>query len=84
MIINEVKPLNANGSIKLSPAQSSGLPTQGTIQWVESRARELIKSGDPVRVQTGTLILQASKAGNLTTVVSGVNSSGMVVVKVKP
>lgn len=83
VIVNEVKPLNANGSIKLSPSAGT-LPTQGTIQWVESRANELIRSGDSVKIKTGTLILQASKSGNLTTVVSGVNSNGMVIVKVKP
>ena len=32
VIVNEVKPLSANGSIKLSSAQPSGLPTQGTIE----------------------------------------------------
>jgi filamentous hemagglutinin len=83
VIVNEVKPLNADGSIKLSPAAGS-LPTQGTIQWVESRARELIRSGDPEKVKTGNLILAAKDSGNLTTVVSGVNSNSMVIVKVKP
>jgi filamentous hemagglutinin len=83
VIVNEVKPLNPDGSIKLSPAAGS-LPTQGTIQWVESRARELIRSGDPEKVKTGNLILAAKDSGNLTTVVSGVNSNSMVIVKVKP
>ena len=83
VIVNEVKPLNADGSIKLSSA-TGGLPTQGTIQWVESRANQLLKSGDPGKIETGKMILQASRSGSLTTVVSGVNGNGMVIVKVKP
>lgn len=84
VIVNEVKPLNANGSIQLNGPTAAGLPTQGTIQWVESRAQALIDSKDPVKVQTGYLIMKAKSAGSLTTVVSGVNSNGMVIVKVKP
>ncbi|MFI8982645.1 hypothetical protein [Ectopseudomonas khazarica] len=85
VIVNEVKPLSANGSIKLSGGNdATGLKTQMSDDWIRSRASELIKSGNPAKVQTGTLILQASKAGKLTTVVSGVNSNGMVIVKVKP
>jgi filamentous hemagglutinin len=83
VIVNEVKPLNANGSIQLNPSAGT-LPTQGTIQWVESRAQALIDTKDPVKMQTGYMIMNAKNAGNLTTVVSGVNANGMVVVKVKP
>ena len=83
VIVNEVKPLNADGSIKLSPAAGT-LPTQGTIQWVISRAEALIKTEDPAKVATGNLIKDAIKSGNLTTVISGINSNGMVIVKVKP
>ena len=50
----------------------------------KSRVDQLLKSGDPAKVQTGNLILQSSRSGNLTTVVSGVNRNGMVIVKVKP
>lgn len=82
VIVNEVKPLQANGSIKLSSAQSSGLPTQGTIQWVLDRASYLKNSADPILKQTGQKVLNAYGSGNLTTIVSGVNSNGMVIVKV--
>lgn len=85
VILNEVKPLQANGSIKLSPRNpDTELPTQMTDGWIKSRTEQLLKSGDPAKIQTGNLILQASRSGNLTTVVSGVNSNGMVIVKVKP
>lgn len=85
VIINEVKPLQANGSIKLSSGDSSTkLPVQGSIDWVKSRAQLLERSTDPVKTQTGAAILKAINAGTLTTVVSGVNSSGMVIVKVRP
>ncbi len=84
VIVNEVKPLNADGSIKLSPAQPSGLPTQGTIEWVLDRATYLKESSDPVLKRTGQSILDAHRNGNLTTLISGVNSNGMVIVKVKP
>jgi hypothetical protein len=83
VIVNEVKPLNADGSIRLNPADGN-LPTQGTVEWVESRADALIRSGDPDKIKTGNLIIQAKEAGKLTTVISGVNGNGMVVVKVKP
>ena len=83
VIVNEVKPLNANGSIELNPSQPSGLPTQGTIQWVKDRAQALIDTKDPIKMETGYKILNAEKSGNLTTVVSGVNGNGMVIVKVK-
>jgi hypothetical protein len=83
VIVNEVKPLNADGSIKLSPAAGT-LPTQGTIQWVEDRAWALIATKDPVKMEAGYAILNAKNSGNLTTVISGVNQNGMVVVKVKP
>jgi filamentous hemagglutinin len=83
VIVNEVKPLNADGSIKLSPAQPSGLPTQGTNDWVKDRALALIDTKDPAKVEVGKLILEANRAGKLTTTISGVNSNGMVIVKVK-
>jgi filamentous hemagglutinin len=83
VIVNEVKPLNADGSIKLNPAADTGLPTQGTIQWVEDRAKELLKSDDPSKVQVGKLVLEAKDSGKLTTTISGINSNGMVIVKVK-
>ena len=85
VIVNEVKPLQANGSIKLSPRNpDTGLPTQMTDSWIKTRTDQLLKSGDPAKIQTGNLILQASRSGNLTTLVSGVNSNGMVIMKVKP
>lgn len=85
MIVNEVKSLQANGSIKLSPPNAdTELPMQGGIKWVISRAEALIKTGGPAKVAAGNKINEAIKNGKLTTVISGVNSNGMVIVKVKP
>jgi filamentous hemagglutinin len=85
VIVNEVKPLNPDGSIKLSGGNNAtGLKTQMTDDWIKSRADALIDTKDPVKMQTGYMIKDAIKSGNLTTVVSGVNSNGMVIVKVKP
>ncbi|MDI6529493.1 DUF637 domain-containing protein [Pseudomonas otitidis] len=85
VIVNEVKPLQANGSIKLSSGnEGTGLKTQMSDEWIKSRIDQLLNSGDPEKVKAGNLILKASRSGNLTTVVSGVNSNGMVIVKVKP
>ncbi|MDZ7919576.1 hypothetical protein [Rhodoferax sp.] len=84
VIVNEVKPLNADGSIQLNPSQPSGLPTQGTTQWVLDRADFLKKSSDPVLKQTGQKILDAYDSGNLMTTITGINKNGMTIVRVKP
>lgn len=85
VIINEVKPLQANGSIKLSGGnKSTDLGTQMSDEWIVSRANALEATKDPVKVQLAKQILEAKGSGKLTTVVSGVNRSGMVIVKVKP
>ncbi|MDP2747387.1 hypothetical protein [Pseudomonas sp.] len=85
MIVNEVKPLSANGSIKLSSGnKSTDLGTQMSDEWIVSRAEALKATNDPAKMEVGNKILAARGAGKLTTVVSGVNSNGMVIVKVKP
>lgn len=85
VIINEVKPLQANGSIKLSGGnKSTDLGTQMSDEWIVSRANALEATKDPAKVQLAKQILEAKGSGKLTTVVSGVNRSGMVIVKVKP
>lgn len=85
VIINEVKPLNANGSIKLSSGnEATGLKTQMTDDWIVSRAEALRTTKDPAKMKVGDQILAARNSGKLTTVISGVNSNGMVIVKVKP
>ncbi|MDZ4314750.1 MAG: hypothetical protein U0989_08300 [Azonexus sp.] len=85
VIVNEVKPLSANGSIKLSSGnKSTDLGTQMSDEWIVSRAEALKATNDPAKMEVGNKILAARGAGKLTTVVSGVNSNGMVIVKVKP
>lgn len=84
VVINEVKPLKDNGSISLSSnAGSSTLGVQMSPDWIESRINELKGSGDPAKVQTANIIQQAIKNGNLVKLVSGVNSSGMTMIKLK-
>ncbi|STQ91109.1 hemagglutinin repeat-containing protein [Iodobacter fluviatilis] len=84
VIINEVKPLNANNSIKLTgPNPTTALPPQMSDQWIRSRANELSRSGDPAKATTGSAILKALDNGTLVKMVSGVDSVGMTMVKLK-
>ena len=80
--INEVKPLNADGSIKLSGEnQATGLKTQMTDDWIKSAVSRL-KSGNAEQQATGKL-LENTPADKLVKIVSGVNSNGMTIVKLK-
>jgi filamentous hemagglutinin len=79
--INEVKPLNANGSIKLS-GSSGTLPTQMTDAWISSAIGRL-KEGTPVQRQTAAAIEKVLNTPNLVKVVTGVNSNGMTIVKLQ-
>ncbi|NKG02802.1 hemagglutinin [Ralstonia solanacearum] len=78
--INEVKPLNANGSIQLS-GQSGSLPTQMTDAWVDNAISRLAKSGNPDAVRTAEILLQAKKDNTLVKIVTGVDSKGITAVK---
>ncbi|ARL68968.1 filamentous hemagglutinin [Burkholderia pseudomallei] len=81
--VNEVKPLNETGSISLNPSNgTTKLPTQQTDDWVEYSVKRLKDSGDPQLVGTANVVEQALKNGNLVKLVSGVDSNGMVIVKV--
>ena len=84
VIINEVKPLNANNTIQLNgPNEVTGLQTQMTKQWIESRIDVLTKSGDPAKIATAQAIQKAIDNGTLVKMVSGVNGNGMTMVKLK-
>ncbi|KVV30944.1 cell surface protein [Burkholderia cepacia] len=81
--VNEVKPLNKSGSINLNPENpATGLPTQQTDNWVEYAIKRLKDTEDPQFVNTATVIEQAMKKGKLVKLVSGVDSNGMVIVKI--
>lgn len=83
LYIVEVKPLQNNGSIKLSSGnQKTGLDTQMTDKWIISRANKLSSSKiDPVAKATGDKILQAIESGKpVNKIVIGVNSSRTVTV----
>lgn len=77
--INEVKPLNADGSIKLS-GPSGNMQTQMSRQWIESGIQRL-QQGTAEQQAVAVKIRAALDGGTLTKVVTGVDSKGMVVVK---
>jgi filamentous hemagglutinin len=78
--INEVKPLNANGSIQLS-GPSGAMNTQMTDAWIASASTRLRQSGDLASIRTADVIDAAIESGKLVKVVSGVNQNGMSIVK---
>ncbi len=78
--VNEVKPLNANGSIQLN-VPSGGLPTQMSDAWIQRSIDRLKASGNPELVKTADTIESARANGNLIKVVSGVDSNGMSLIK---
>ncbi|MDN7642343.1 contact-dependent inhibition toxin BcpA [Burkholderia cenocepacia] len=79
--INEVKPLNANGSVQLN-GPSGSLPTQMTDGWIDSAVARL-RSGDANQRATADVIQKAIDSGKLVKVVTGVNSNGATLVKIK-
>jgi filamentous hemagglutinin len=80
--INEVKPLNADGSIKLNGSTGT-LPTQMSDDWVEYAVKRLGDLNPPEATRTATLIRGAKENGTLVKMVTGVNNNGMTVVKLK-
>ncbi len=79
--IVEVKPLNADGTIKLSGA-SDNLPAQMTEGWITDAAKRLL-NGSPAQREAGEKILQAlrGEGGTLVKVVTGVNAKNMTILK---
>lgn len=78
--VNEVKPLNSTGSIKLS-GPSGNMQTQMTDIWIESAVSRLELSGTPEALRTVAVIRDAMRRDALVKVVTGVNQNSMVVVK---
>ena len=80
--INEVKPLNANGSIKLTGANSgTKLDAQMTDEWISGAIKRLNDSGDETLMQTAALLTKAKNSGRLVKMVTGVGDDGAVVIK---
>lgn len=80
--INEVKPLNANGSIKLTGANSATkLEAQMTDEWILGAIERLAKSGDENLMQTAALLTRARDSGRLVKMVTGVSDNGAVTIK---
>jgi filamentous hemagglutinin len=83
IFINEVKPLNADGTIKLSGNSGSSIGAQMSDQWIASRAKQLAQNGTPEQQVTGNLILDALKpnGAGITRIVTGVDAKGITIVK---
>jgi filamentous hemagglutinin len=82
--INEVKPLNANGTIKLSgPNEGTGLQTQMTNEWIDYAVSRLRESASLESRRTADIVEAAKQSGNLVKVVSGVNQNGMAIVRLQ-
>lgn len=81
VIINEVKPLNADGSINLSAAKGN-LPAQMSDAWIKSRI-QMLEQGTPAQQEAARTIQAAIDKGLLTRVVTGVNSKSLTIIKLK-
>jgi len=82
IIINEAKPLGANGTISLNGA-SGNLPTQMTDRWVQSAIGRLRASGDPAAMRTANMLTEAINNGTLIKVVTASREQTALIVKVK-
>ncbi|WP_197387260.1 hemagglutinin repeat-containing protein [Ralstonia pseudosolanacearum] len=80
--INEVKPLNADGSIKLNGPSSGGLPTQMTDAWIQDALGRLMNGTQEQQV-VAAQIQKAINSGTLVKTVTGVNSSGMTAIRIQ-
>ncbi|MEJ7138982.1 hemagglutinin repeat-containing protein [Amphibiibacter pelophylacis] len=83
--INEVKPIGSKNTISLSGNSSSpnDIGVQMTKEWIDSRLDELFSSGDPVKIKTANIILDAIKSKNLVKTVSGVRPDGITTLGIK-
>lgn len=83
VIINEVKPIGAKGSVKLGVEnKGTNLPVQTTDLWVEHAIACLEKSGNAELIETSKIIRGAQNDGNLIKTVSGVDRHGINFVRV--
>ncbi|MEJ7139197.1 hypothetical protein [Amphibiibacter pelophylacis] len=80
--INEVKPITARNTISLSDNSTSpnGIHVQMSDRWVLNRAEELIKSGDPAKIEAGRMIINAARGERLVKIISGVRPDGVTVI----
>lgn len=83
--IVETKPLNVDGTMSLNAAdKNTNLPRQMSDDWIRSRAKELVDSGELTLRATGKKLLDAldpSKKIQLVKVVAGADSKGVTFVK---
>jgi len=81
VFINEVKPLNANGSISLSGNANTDLGAQMSDQWINGAIKRLAEMGTPDAAKTVAMLERAIEQNKLVKVVSAVDAKGMTIVK---
>ena len=82
--ISEVKPLNTDGTIKLSPKNdATNLAAQMPDKWIADAIGALRRSGSPESIRTAHAISVAMDSCKLVKVISGINQDGMTVVKLR-
>jgi filamentous hemagglutinin len=85
--INEVKPLNADGTVKLAGpsvrADGSTLDTQLSDSWVQYSIDRLASSSSAETRRAAGIIQKALDEKTLVKLVSGVDAAGMTIVKIK-
>jgi filamentous hemagglutinin len=77
----ETKPLQPNGAIRLDNSTGN---VQLDRNWIEYSAQRLVDTGDPVKLQTAALVLQAQNNLNgktLVKIIAGVDENGITLVK---
>ncbi|MBB1630552.1 hypothetical protein [Cupriavidus sp. UME77] len=81
--VNEVKPLGADNSIKLSGKNlATNLAPQMSDQWIAGAIKRLEGSGNADAISTAKILKYAIDNNRLTKMVTGVNKNGMTVVKI--
>ncbi|MGE5493451.1 MAG: hemagglutinin repeat-containing protein, partial [Actinomycetota bacterium] len=80
----ETKPLNSDGSISLAgPSKSTPLQTQMSDPWIAYSVNRLENSGNAELIRTAEVIKAARESGNLVKVVTGVNTNGMTILRLR-
>ena len=81
--VNEVKPLGADNSIKLSGKNlATNLAPQMSGQWIAGAVKRFEGSGNADAINTAKILKYAIDNNRLTKMVTGFNKNGMTVVTI--